>query len=80
MNSRHLRRRRPVAFPTRDPLVEFHDDFHARLEKRFISRAVRASTSEDVAHLAARGLFDPASLTLAEIRSVCASALSQRRD
>lgn len=35
-------------------------------------------TSEKVASIAARGLRDPGSLTDAEIRAVCASALSQR--
>ena len=37
-------------------------------------------TSEPVARIAARGLQDPKSLTLAEIRAVCASALAQRDD
>ena len=35
-------------------------------------------TSEPVASIAARGLKDPKSLTLAEIKAVCASALAQR--
>lgn len=37
-------------------------------------------TSSAVAEIAARGLHDPASLTLDEIKSVCASALTQRPD
>ena len=37
-------------------------------------------TSSEIAALAARGLADPASLTLDEIRSVCASALTQAPD
>jgi len=36
-------------------------------------------TSERVAAIAARGLDDPASLTLEEIRAVCGSALTQAR-
>lgn len=35
-------------------------------------------TSSSVGSIAARGLRDPASLTLDEIKKVCASALSQR--
>lgn len=37
-------------------------------------------TGDDVGQLAGRGLADPASLTPEEIRSVCASALTQRPD
>ncbi len=37
-------------------------------------------TSHRVASIAARGFDDPASLTLAEIRTVCASALTQAPD
>lgn len=35
-------------------------------------------TSASVASIAARGLRDPGSLTLDEIKKVCASALTQR--
>ncbi|USN14261.1 hypothetical protein PAPPERLAPAPP_00230 [Brevundimonas phage vB_BpoS-Papperlapapp] len=35
-------------------------------------------TSASVGSIAARGLRDPASLTLDEIKKVCASALTQR--
>lgn len=38
---------------------------------------VTASTSESIASIAARGLQDPGSLTHREIKSVCASSLSQ---
>jgi hypothetical protein len=36
-------------------------------------------TSARIARIAARGLEDPASLTLEEIRAVCGSALTQAR-
>lgn len=35
-------------------------------------------TSAEIAAIAARGLANPAALTLDEIKSVCASALTQR--
>jgi hypothetical protein len=37
-------------------------------------------TSDRIAMIAARGAFDPASLTLEEIQEVCASALTQAPD
>lgn len=37
-------------------------------------------TSPEIARLAARGLRDPASFTNADIRKVCASALTQAPD
>jgi hypothetical protein len=42
--------------------------------------ATNERTSDRVASIAARGLDDPTSLTLAEIRLVCASALTQAPD
>lgn len=36
-------------------------------------------TSTQVAKIASRGLREPTSLTIAEIRAVCASALTQAR-
>jgi len=42
--------------------------------------ATNERTSRHVASIAARGLADPASLSLAEIRLVCASALTQAPD
>lgn len=37
-------------------------------------------TSAQIASIAARGMIDPSSLTEKEIRSVCASALTQAKN
>lgn len=62
--------------------------FKARIDRAAseLVAAVRAATtageftSPGVAEIAARGLTRPQSLTLDEIRSVCASALTQAAD
>jgi len=42
--------------------------------------AANEKTSKRIAKIAAKGVKDPASLTKAEIKAVCASALTQTAD
>lgn len=48
--------------------------------RRRITASVVESTSPEVASIAARGLQHPEMLTLREIETVCASALTQAPD
>jgi hypothetical protein len=42
--------------------------------------SVNETTSERIARIASQGLFNPEALTLAEIKTVCASTLTQIAD
>ncbi len=61
-------------------LIDNGNAFAGGADNSALINAMNERTSSRIAAIAARGLDDPSSLTLEEVRSVCASALTQAPD